>query len=428
MANHDHRQMSDREEPAGRQGLWGDFNATAMWAGITAFIWYAFGTVPLHIAVSQQLGVTAAQTSSWIFIVWASGAVSSVVLSVHYRQPLPITWTIPGLIYLGTLADQFSYAELVAANLVSGVLILLLGFLGVGARIMKWLPLPIVMGMFAGSIFVYVTRMVGATVADTAIVGTTVLAYLVSRHFASPRVPPVGMAMIFGGIAVFLTQSYTPAAVAWALPTIAVPEMTFSLSAIVAVSLPMVVLAMGLGNVQGLGFLISQGYKVPVNRVSVVLGLNSIVNALFGGHPAIVARTGVAILASPEAGPAQSRYWANIVAATLTILIAVAAAPVASLLGILPKAFIFALAGLAILSSFQDAMTKAFSNQLSFGAVVAFAVAAVPFAVFGITSAFWALVAGLVASLVVERGQLVEYWRRTDQSRESKPLTQASAS
>jgi benzoate membrane transport protein len=428
MANHDHRQMSDREEPAGRQGFWGDFNATAMWAGITAFIWYAFGTVPMHIAVSQQLGVTAAQTSSWIFIVWASGAVSSVVLSVHYRQPLPITWTIPGLIYLGTLADQFSYAELVAANLVSGVLILLLGFLGVGARIMKWLPLPIVMGMFAGSIFVYVTRMVGATVADTAIVGTTVVAYLVSRHFASPRVPPVGMAMIFGGIAVFLTQSYTPAAVAWALPTIAVPQMTFSLSAIVAVSLPMVVLAMGLGNVQGLGFLMSQGYKVPVNRVSVVLGLNSIVNALFGGHPAIVARTGVAILASPEAGPAQSRYWANIVAATLTILIAVAAAPVASLLGILPKAFIFALAGLAILSSFQDAMTKAFSNQLSFGAVVAFAVAAVPFAVFGITSAFWALVAGLVASLVVERGQLVEYWRRTDQSRESKPLTQPNAS
>jgi len=428
MATHNHRQMSDREESVGQQGFWGDFNTTAMWAGITAFIWYAFGTVPLHIAVSQQLGITAAQTSSWIFIVWASGAVSSVVLSVHYRQPLPITWTIPGLIYLGTLADQFSYAELVAANLVSGVLILLLGFLGVGARIMKWLPLPIVMGMFAGSIFVYVTRMVGATVTDTAIVGTTVVAYLVSRHFASPRVPPVGMAMIFGGIAVFLTENYTPATVAWALPTIAVPEMTFSLSAIVAVSLPMVVLAMGLGNVQGLGFLMSQGYKVPVNRVSVVLGLNSIVNALFGGHPAIVARTGVAILASPEAGPAQSRYWANIIAATLTILIAVAAAPVASLLGILPKSFIFALAGLAILSSFQDAMTKAFSNQLSFGAVVAFAVAAVPFAVFGITSAFWALIAGLAASLVVERGQLVEYWRRADQSRESKPLTQASAS
>ncbi len=407
--------VTDRKAPISRRRIWRDFNTSALWAGITAFIWYALGTVPLHIAVSQQLGLSAAQTSSWIFIVWASGAVSSVALSVHYRQPMPITWTIPGLIYLGTLADQFTYPELVAANLVSGVLILVLGLLGVGARIMKWLPLPIVMGMFAGSILAYVTRMVSATVGDLAVAGTAVVAYLVGRFVASPRVPPVGLAMIFGGVAVFLTESYTQAAVAWTLPAITVPEMSFSLPAIVAVSLPMVVLAMGLGNVQGLGFLMSQGYRVPVNRVTVVLGLNSIVNALFGGHPAIVARTGVAILASPEAGPVQARYWANLVAATLTILIAVAAAPVASLLGVLPKSYIFALAGLAILSSFQDAMTKAFTKQLPFGAVVAFAVATVPFAIIGITSAFWALVAGLVASLIVERRQLIDHWRKNEQ-------------
>ena len=68
-----------------------------------------------------------------------------------------------------------------------------------------------------------------------------------------------------------------------------------------------VVLAMGLGNVQGLGFLMAQGYQVPVNRISTVVGINSIVNALFGGHPASIARTGVAILASPDAGPADCR-------------------------------------------------------------------------------------------------------------------------
>jgi len=148
----------------------------------------------------------------------------------------------------------------------------------------------------------------------------------------------------------------------------------------------------------------------------VALGITSIVNALFGGHPAIVARTGVAILASPEAGPVRTRYWANLVAATLTILIAVAAAPVASLLGILPKSYIFALAGLAILSSFQDAMTKAFSTELRFGAVIAFAVATVPFAIAGISSAFWALVAGLVTSLLVERAQLMGAWRDSEKS------------
>jgi benzoate membrane transport protein len=188
--------------------------------------------------------------------------------------------------------------------------------------------------------------------------------------------------------------------------------MDFSLSAIVAISLPMLILAMGLGNVQGLGFLLAQGYPVPVNRVTVVLGINSIVNALFGGHPAIVGRAAVAILASPEAGPLAARYWANLIAATLTVLLAIAAMPVASLIGILPKSYIFALAGLAILSSFQDALTKAFTEKLRFGAVTAFAVAATPFAFAGITSAFWAVIAGLLASVLAERQHILEHWRQ----------------
>ena len=81
----------------------------------------------------------------------------------------PVAWTIPGLVYLGTLAGQYSIAEIVGANLITGVLIIALGLLGVGARIMAWLPLPIVMGMFAGSILSYVTRLVTATVSDFAV-------------------------------------------------------------------------------------------------------------------------------------------------------------------------------------------------------------------------------------------------------------------
>ena len=394
-----------------RPKIWRDFNTAAIWAGLTAFVWYAFGTVPLHIAVSQQLHLSAAQTSSWIFIIWFTGAISSVALSIYYRQPLPITWTIPGLIYLGTLADRFSYAELVGANLVAGGLIVVLGFVGIGERIMRWLPLPIVMGMFAGSILGYVTRLVTATIEDFIVAGSAVAAYLVGRLIANPRVPPVGLAVIAGGVAVYVAERFTPASIAWNLPIVSMPEMSFSLPAVLAVSLPMLVLAMGLGNVQGLGFLLAQGYRVPVNCTTVALGVNSVINALFGGHPAIVARTGVAILASPEAGPLASRYWANLIAATLTLVLAFAAMPVASLLGILPKSYIFVLAGLAIISSFQDAVTKAFTEQLRFGAVVAFAVAATPFAFAGITSAFWAVLAGLVASVLAERDQILQHWR-----------------
>lgn len=388
----------------------GDYRSAALWAGLTAFVWYAFGAVPLHIAVSEQLGLSTAQTSSWIFIVWFSGAVSTIATSLHFRQPIPITWTIPGLIYLGTLADRFSFAEIVGANLVSGVMLLLLGLLGVGGRIMRWLPLPIIMGMFSGSILAYVTRMVTATVDDIAVAGTTVGCYLLGRFIGSPRVPPVGMAVVGGGIAVALVGTAGGEPVQWSLPVFALPQMSFSIAAVIAVSLPMVVLAMGLGNVQGLGFLMAQGYTVPVNTVSTVVGINSVVNALFGGHPATVARTGVAILASPDAGTTSGRYWAAVISASLTIIMALAATPVASLLNVLPKTYIFALAGLAIIASLQDALAKSFGGKMQSGALVAFVVAMTPFAVFGITSAFWAIIAGVLASLLVERSQLIDFW------------------
>jgi benzoate membrane transport protein len=394
-----------------------DFSSAALWAGLTAFVWYAFGAVPLHIGVSEQMGLTTAQTSSWIFIVWFSGAISSIAASLYFRQPIPITWTIPGLVYLGTLSERFSFAELVGANLVAGLLLLALGIFGVGGRIMRWLPLPIVMGMFGGSILEYVMRMVTATVGDITVAGTTVGSYLLGRVIGNPRFPPVGLAVIGGGIAVALTGTASVGTAEWTLPTLTVPEMAFSMSAVIAVSLPMVVMAMGLGNIQGLGFLMAQGYSVPVNTVSTVVGVSSVVNALFGGHPATVARTGVAILASSDAGPISGRYWAAVVAAVLTIVLACAATPVASLLNILPKTYIVALAGLAIISSLQDALEKSFTGAMRFGALVGFVVAATPFAIFGITSAFWAIIAGVLASALAERQQLLDFWKEGEASR-----------
>lgn len=389
----------------------GDFSMAAVWAGLTTFVWYGFGALPLHLEVASQLGLSTTESSSWIFIIWFSGAISSIALTLYYRLPIPITWTIPGLIYLGTLAGQFSFADLVGANLMAGAAILLLGAFGIGARIMAWLPLPIVMGMFGGSILVYVTRMVAASVADVLVAGITLASYLVGRFIASPRVPPMGLAVIVGGIAVFVFGDTTTEVVSWSLPDLAFPGMSFSLPAFVAVSLPMIVLAMGLGNVQGLGFLLSQGYRVPITAVTITVGLNSMVNTALGGHPATVARTGAAILAGPDAGPMEGRYWANVIAATLTISIALGAGTLTSLLAVLPRTFVVTLAGLAILSSLQSALETAFGGKLRFGALAALAVAATPFSVFGITSAFWAILAGLAASLMAERHDLFAFWR-----------------
>ena len=386
-------------------------NAAVFSAGATAFLWYAFGALPLLLSVADQLGLDAARASSWISIVWMSGAVASIAISLRYRQPIPITWTIPGLVLLGAVGGQFSAPELAGACLAAGVALVALGIAGAGARVMRWLPQPIVMGMFAGSIVGYATRMVSATVEDFAVAGAVVAGYLAGRIVGSPRVPPVGIAALAGAAVVgFLGIGQTPA-LQWSAPALTVPEMEFSAGAVLAVGLPLVVLSLGLGNVQGLGFLAAQGYRVPVNAVSVLVGVASVVNAVFGGHPASVARAGVAMLASPGAGPAQQRYLAVVVSALLTLALAFAALPLTLALGALPKGYVVALAGVAILAALQDALERSFGGDMKFGALVALAVAATPFTALGIGSAFWALLCGLAASAAAERAQLAAFWR-----------------
>ena len=398
-----------------------DLRPPAVSAGVTAFIWYAFGALPIQLEISDQLGLSAEEASSWIFIIWFAGAAASIALGLYYRLPMPITWTVPGLVYLGTLGGQYSFGELAGANIVAGVVILAFGCLGIGKQIMAWLPLPIVMGMFAGSILIYVTRMVNATIEDAGVAGVTVAAYLAGRLIASPRVPPMALAVVAGCIAVFVSGASAPQPIAWTLPALVVPDFQFSLDAILAVSLPMIVLALGLGNVQGLGFLIAQGYRVPITAVTITVGAASVVNALFGGHTATIARSGSAILGGPEAGILERRYWAGLIAAALTFFIALAAGTVSSLIDVLPRSFIVTLAALAILSSMQDALEKAFVSKLRFGALAAFAVAATPFTIFGITSAFWSIFAGIAASFFAERKDLLGHWRGARRQPEPTP-------
>jgi predicted benzoate:H+ symporter BenE len=44
--------------------------------------------------------------------------------------------------------------------------------------------------------------------------------------------------------------------------------------------------------------------------------------------------------------------------------------------------------------------------------LVAFATAATPFTILGISSGFWSVVTGLAASYLVERRELRVYWKR----------------
>jgi benzoate membrane transport protein len=163
-----------------------------------------------------------------------------------------------------------------------------------------------------------------------------------------------------------------------------------------------IVLAMGLGHAQGLGFLRAQGYRVADGPATVAVGLATLASALFGGHPANVSRIATATLAGPTAGLLAGRYRATLLTAGLMVLLGAAAGPVAALLAALPSSYVVALIALALLPTFEDALARAVGGPLRTGPVVAFIVAASPVAVLGLPSACWALLAGFAVSLLLE--------------------------
>ena len=76
-----------------------------------------FGAIPLFLSAAQRLNLSAAETTSWFFITFMTSAISSLVLSLVLRTPLPIGWSMPGLVFLATMGDRYSHGEMVGAFL-----------------------------------------------------------------------------------------------------------------------------------------------------------------------------------------------------------------------------------------------------------------------------------------------------------------------
>ena len=73
-----------------------------------------------------------------------------------------------------------------------------------------------------------------------------------------------------------------------------------------------------------------------------------------------------------------------------------------------PPAFIATLAGLAMLRVLQSAFTVAFQTRFALGALVTFLVTVAGIPILNIGAPFWALIAGSLVSLVLERSD----WRQ----------------
>jgi benzoate membrane transport protein len=334
-----------------------------------------------------------------------------LILSIRYRIPIPIGWTMPGLVFIASTGDRYTHAEIAGACLIAGVMIVALGLSGAGERLLRWLPLSIVMGMFAGNVIGAVGGAFQQLETQPFVVGAAIAGYLGSRALNRTWWPPMAGAFLGGLLASALTHQVHPDAFRWSMPAPALILPSFDPGSIVTLSIPLVVMAVGIGNVQGLGFLISEGFRPPIRLITVWLGLTTLVNASFGGHVAALQNQGSVVLGGPDAGPRDQRYISSIVASFLAFILGLSAATAGTLLGILPAGFVPALAGLALMTAMSDALRKATQTELPMGAFFALAIAASRVTLLGVGAAFWALIGGLLVSFVLERPALRRAWQ-----------------
>lgn len=379
-------------------------NVATVGAAVVAAVFGCTGPALIIINGATEAGLPAQLISSWIFGVYVFGGLISVVLGLYYKMPVTGAWSIPGAVLVVAALQQFPFAEMVGAFLVAGALVLVLGLTGLIRKVAAWLPFPIVMAMIAGALIRFATGVVDAAVAAPVIVGAAVVGYLLLSRYIK-AVPGAVGALVVGIAAVAVVGGFGALEgndLGLTAPVLVAP--VFDLGAVLAVGVPLAVLVIGAENAQAIGVLIAQRYRPPVNAMTIASGIGGLLAPLFGGHNANIAGPMTAICSSEQAGEArEGRYAATVLNGLLFIGFGVLAGAAVALVTALPAALVAAVAGLAMIGVLLTAFRGAFGEgHFQVGALVALVIAISNVSLLGVSSPFWALIGGVVASAVLE--------------------------
>jgi len=371
--------------PAFRRAL-ADFGGVYLVNGLVAFIFAASGPVAIILAVGTRGGLTPSDLASWIFGAFFVNGLVSIAFCWWYRQPLVFLWTIPGAVLVGPALGHLSFPQVIGAYIATGILMLALGLSGWVRRAMEAVPMPIVMGMVAGVFLRFGLDLAFAVRDDFAIAAPMVAAFLAlaaSQRFAR-LVPPLIGALAVGAIMIAALGRFDAGGQVFALarPSLYAPE--FSWRAMVELVLR------------------AAKHAPPVNAIAAACGGGSIVTAFVGSVSTCLTGPVNAIISS--SGEPRRHYTAGIFVGLLALGFGIAAPIFTRLLLAAPKAFIAALAGLAMLRVLQTAFTVSFRERFALGALVTFLVTVADVPIFNIGAPFWGLVFGYCASRLLERG------------------------
>ena len=382
--------------------LFDDFSPAALIAGFVAVLVGFTSSAVIVFQAAQTLQATAAEIASWMCALGLGMGLTSITLSLRYRVPVLTAWSTPGAAMLITSAAGISMPEAIGAFLVSATLITLSGFSGYFERMLDRIPISIASGMLAGVLLRFGLDAFIAMQNQFALVFPMFCAYLLCRRLL-PRYAIVVTLLLGIGIAAAQGLLQVQALrLELATPVFTTPQ--FSWRALIGVALPLYVVTMVSQNVPGVAVIRASGYQLPISPLIGWTGAANLLLAPFGGFALNLAAITAAICMGREAHPdADKRYVAAIAAGVFYLLIGLFGATVGALFLAFPKELVLAIAGFALLGTIGSALASALGQEAEREpALLTFLVTASGVVLAGIGSAFWGLLTGLAALLVLQ--------------------------
>ena len=382
-----------------------DLSAPAVVAGfVTVLVGYT-SSAAIVFSAARATGAVPAEVASWMWALGLGMGATCIGLSLRYRVPVVTAWSTPGAALLATSAAGLPMSAAVGAFLVSGALMLLAGVTGLFERSMSRIPIPLASGMLAGVLLRFGLDAFLAMKTQLGLGLAMFAAYLVGRRLW-PRWAVVGV--LLTGVAVAWGSGLLaggPIPLELARPVFTAP--TFTVGALVGVAIPLFVVTMVSQNVPGVAVMRAAGYgQTPISPLVGWTGLTTVLLAPFGGYAFNLAAITAALCMGREAHEDPSRrYVAAVFAGLFYAVLGLFGATVGALFAAFPRELVMAVAGLALVNTIGSGLAAAVRDEAQREpALVTFLVTASGVTLFGIGSAFWGLVAGVVALLLLRRG------------------------
>lgn len=366
---------------------------------LAAFVGYS-ASFAIVLAGMTAMGASDGQAATGLFFATIGMGVCSIWLPALTRIPAAVAWSTPGAAFLAATATlPGGFGEAVGAMILCAGLILITGFIPALGRVVAGIPKPIANGLLAGVLLKLCLAPALALGSIPLLVLPVLLAWLVglswNRLAAMPFAVVAFLVVLF--LAVETSGNTLQSDGAW-LPAFAPVAPTFTIQSFFSIALPLYLVTMAGQNIPGFAMLELNGYPVKRQPLIRKTGFVSLAIAPFGAIPVNMSAITAAMMAGEDAGrDPKTRYWAAITSGIVYVVLAFAAALVTSLASLAPIALITAVAGLALIPALVGSISAAFSepNQLEAPALT-FLIAASGMTLFGVSGAFWGVIAGAV--------------------------------